>query len=60
VDGVRGRVMAGWGRGILYTDYVINGGLDRIDAVTSGVYVYGMAAFARLVAEYTATWICSM
>lgn len=52
VDRLRGRVMPAWGSGILYTDYVINGGLNPIDAVTSGVYLYGLAVFARLVAEH--------
>ena len=52
VDRVRGRVMPAWGSGILYTDYVINGGLNPVDAVTSGMYLYGIASFARLVAEH--------
>ena len=52
VDRVRGKVMPAWGSGILYTDYVINGGLNPVDAVTSGVYLYGIASFARLVAEH--------
>jgi len=52
VDRERGIVKpAAWGSGILYTDYVIDGGLTPVDAVTSGVYAYGIAAFARIVAE---------
>lgn len=52
VDRVRGKVMPAWGSSILYTDYTLSGGLNPIDAVTSGVYLYGIAAFARLVAEH--------
>ena len=55
VDRVRGRVVPAWGSGILYTDFVINGGLNPVDHVTSGVYLYGIAAFARLVAEHRAS-----
>src|SRR4029079_1337635 len=51
VDRERGGVKAAWGSGIIYTDYVSDGGLTPVDAVTSGVYAYGLAAFARLVAE---------
>jgi hypothetical protein len=55
VDRVRGRVVPAWGSGILYTDFVGNGGLNPVDHVTSGVYLYGIAAFARLVAEHRAS-----
>jgi hypothetical protein len=51
VDRVRGKVVPAWGSGILYSDYVIDGGLNPVILVISGVYVYGLAAFARLVAE---------
>jgi hypothetical protein len=51
VDRVRGKVEPAWGSGIIYTDYVDDGGLTPVDTVTSGVYTYGIAAFARLVAE---------
>ena len=54
VDGVRGGVVPAWGSGILYTDFVINGGLNPVGQVTSAVYLYGIAAFARLVAEHRA------
>lgn len=50
IDRVRGGVLAAWGSG-LYNDYVIGGGLTPIDAVTSGVYLYPIVAFARLVLE---------
>ena len=50
VDGVRGKVVPAWGSGI-YSDYVVYGGLNPVDSVISGMYVYGLAAFARLVAE---------
>ena len=53
VDRERGMIVPAWGSGILYGDYVSDGGLTPVDAVTSGVYAYGMAAFARLVAEDT-------
>jgi hypothetical protein len=50
VDYERTQTMAAWsGHG--YADYVQNGGLTPVDAVTSGVMAYPMAAFARLVAE---------
>ena len=55
MDRVRGRVVPAWGSGILYTDFVGNGGLNPVDYVTSGVYLYGIAAFARLVAEHRAS-----
>ena len=55
VDRVRGRVVPAWSSGILYSDFVVNGGLNPVDHVTSGVYLYGMAAFARLVAEHAAS-----
>ena len=51
VDRVRGKVVPAWGSGILSSDYVIYGGLNPVGAVISGLYVYGLAAFARLVAE---------
>ena len=54
-DRVRGRVVPAWGSGILYSDFVINAGLNPVDHVTSGVYLYGIAAFARLVAEHRAS-----
>ena len=50
VDYERGQTMAAWS-GHAYDDYVQNGGLTPVDAVTSGVMAYPMAAFARLVAE---------
>lgn len=53
-DRVRGRVAPAWGSGIIYSDFVGNGGLNPVDHVTSGVYLYGIAAFARLVAEQAA------
>jgi hypothetical protein len=46
----RTQSMATWS-GHSYDDYVANGGLTPVDAVTSGVMAYSMAAFARLVAE---------
>lgn len=50
-DGTRGNVVQGaWGSG-LYSDWVNGGGLDPIDAVTSGDYAYPIVAFARIVAE---------
>ena len=52
VDRARGRVVPAWGSGILYSDFVSNGALNPVDHVTSGVYLYGIAAFARLVAEH--------
>ena len=51
VDRVRGKVVPAWGSGILSSDYVINGGLNPVLLDISGIYVYGLAAFARLVAE---------
>jgi hypothetical protein len=51
VDRERGRVEPAWGSGILYADYVNDGGLTPVDSVTSGVYAYAIAAFARIVAE---------
>jgi hypothetical protein len=50
VDQVRGGVQAAWGDGTL-TNYVLTGGLNPVDAVTSGVFLYPIAAFARIVAE---------
>ena len=50
IDGERGGVQAAWGSG-LYADYVGGGGLNPVDAVTSGDYAYPIAAFARIVAE---------
>lgn len=52
LDKVRGKVVPAWGSGILYSDFVGNGALNPVDHVTSGVYLYGIAAFARLVAEH--------
>jgi hypothetical protein len=50
VDHERNQIIAAWsGHG--YDDYVENGGLTPVDAVTSGVMSYPMAVFARLVAE---------
>jgi len=50
-DGTRGNAVQGaWGSG-LYSDWVNGGGLDPIDAVTSGNYAYPITAFARIVAE---------
>jgi hypothetical protein len=52
-DRERGGVQSAWGSGILYSDYVGDGGLTPVDAVTSGIYAYAIAAFARIVAEDT-------
>jgi hypothetical protein len=51
VDRIRGKIMPAWGSGILESDYPANGGLTPIDQVISGMYTYGMVAFARIVAE---------
>src|SRR5438093_3326309 len=50
IDHERGDVQAAWGSG-RSGDYVNDGGLTPVDAVTSGVYLYPSVAFARLVAE---------
>jgi hypothetical protein len=50
IDRERGGVQAAWGSG-LYNDYVNGGALNPVDAVTSGVYLYPIVAFARLVLE---------
>ncbi len=42
--------MAGW-RGATHWEWVNDGGLAPVDAVTSGLYAYGLAAFSRIVAE---------
>lgn len=50
VDHERGGVKAGWS-GATHWEFVSDGGLDPVDAVTSGLYAYGVAAFARIVSE---------
>jgi len=50
VDRERGALAAGWSSAT-HWDWVNDGGLDPVDAVTSGLYAYGLAAFARIVSE---------
>ena len=50
VDRERGALEAGWSSAT-HWDWVNDGGLDPVDAVTSGLYAYGLAAFARIVSE---------
>ena len=49
-DLVRNGVKAAWGGGD-YLNYVLEGGLNPVDAVTSGVLMYPIVAYARLIAE---------
>ena len=50
IDHEHGRVMAAWGSGLVDSDFVDNGGLTPVEPVISGVYAYGLASFARIVA----------
>ncbi len=50
MDHERGAVAAGWSSAT-HWDWVNDGGLGSIDAVMSGLYAYGLAAFARIVSE---------
>src|SRR5262245_13190458 len=50
VDRMRGKVEPAWGGGSL-AGFATYGGLTAVSEDISGLYVYGMAAFARLVAE---------
>jgi hypothetical protein len=50
MDRERGAVEAGWS-GATHWEWANDGGLNPMDAVTSGLYAYGVAAFARIVSE---------
>ena len=45
-----GTVQAAWGSG-LYNDFVNDGGLTPVEPATSGVFLYPIVAFARVVLE---------
>jgi hypothetical protein len=50
IDYERGGVQAAWG-GASIAGFVSDGGLQPVDVVTSGVFMYPIVAFARLVTE---------